>query len=363
MGHVESARTRWAVRLAALALTATVGCGGAPPPPPKPTPDVAAEPAEPKTLTPQDIAVQVGPSVVRIQGKGSLGTGFVVRGDGWIATNLHVIAGSTSLEVRLKDGRKFPVVEVVAVDRERDVAVVRIDAKKLEPISLGEREVSVGEPVVAIGHPLGLSDTVSDGLVSGVREVREGLQVLQVSAPIAPGSSGGPLIDRDGKVIGIATAILREGQNLNFGIPVAYLRTLMESPEPQSLKALAASLEPERKLPRVTRAVPMHSTTLLMGCGEGDLKELVGGIVRAIDIGAPLYDRGYLDACYHLYLGASLDVETKLSASCRGPRRALRDGRQRADKLSAPGAQAWAMRDAYDGLLAVIRQKFEADSR
>lgn len=358
MGHVETARARWVVRLAGLALTAAIGCGGASPPPPSPAPEPPPAPAAPKTLTPEDIAARVGPSVVRIQGRRSLGTGFIVRDDGWIATNLHVIAGSKNLEVKLKDGRAFRVVEVVAVDRERDVAVVRIDAEKLEPIDLGEREVSVGEPVVAIGHPLGLSDTVSDGLVSGIREVREGLQILQVSAPIAPGSSGGPLIDRDGKVIGIATAVLREGQNLNFGIPVVYLRTLMKTPKPQSLEALAASM-PRRDLPRIQRDVPNHPVSLLMGCGEGDLKELAGGIVRAIDIGAPLYDRGYLDACYHLYLGASIDVETKLSASCRGPRRALRDGRQRAEKLSAPGAQAWAMRDTFDGLLAVIRRKLE----
>jgi len=360
MGRTD-ARRRWSNRaLAGLALTGAAACGGATAPPIEPAPVAPAAP-EPDDLSPQDIAARVGPSVVRIVGKGSLGTGFVVREDGWIATNLHVIAGSKRLEVRLKDGREFTVVEVIAVDRQRDVAVVRIDAKQLEPISLGEREVSVGEPVVAIGHPLGLSDTVSDGLVSGVREVRDGLQVLQVSAPIAPGSSGGPLIDREGKVIGIATAILREGQNLNFGIPIGYLRALMESPEPQSLESLAASMTPKLpKLPKVKRSVPDHPTSLLLGCGDGDLKELAGGIVRAIEVGAPIYDRGFLQACYHLYLGASVDVETKLSASCRGPRRALRDGRSRADKLSDPAAQAWAMRDTFDGVLTVIRKKVES---
>src|SRR6201999_60661 len=89
-----------------------------------------------------------------------------------------------------------------------------------------------GDSVVAIGNPLGLENTVSNGLISARRKFDEGVEVLQISAPIAPGSSGGPIFNDHGEVIGIATAILEEGQNLNFGMPVAYLAPMLKAPEP-----------------------------------------------------------------------------------------------------------------------------------
>ena len=94
-------------------------------------------------------------------------------------------------------------------DKAHDVALLRIEASDLPELRLGEADsVHVGDPVIAIGHPLGLSDTVSDGLISAVRDVRPDLKILQISAPIAPGSSGGPLFDSHGQVIGIATAVI-----------------------------------------------------------------------------------------------------------------------------------------------------------
>lgn len=345
-----------------LALSATFGCAGAPgqataPQGDKPAPSASASPE----LTPRDIAKQATPAVVRIEGNGSLGTGFVVRKDGWIATNLHVVAGAPSLAVAFSNGKSFKVVEVIGYDRVHDVALLRIDASELPVLVLAEGDVRVGDPVVAIGHPLGLSDTVSDGLISAVRDVSPDLKVIQISAPIAPGSSGGPLFDTRGHVIGIATAVMREGQNLNFGVPVAYLKQVMDQPEPMPFESFARAMRPQ--LPSVVRHVPEHPMTLLGGCGEGDLRLLGQLLVEAIGVGAPIYDQGNFAACYHLYLGASHDAETKLSPTCGGPRRAMATGRFRAASLSGSSEQAWAMRDAFDGLLDVISRKLNPNSR
>src|SRR5665811_1225006 len=102
--------------------------------------------------------------------------------------------------------------------------------------------VRAGDSVLAIGHPLGLEDTVSNGLISAVRHVHANLDVLQVSAPIAPGSSGGPLFNDRGEVIGVATAFMNAGQNLNFGLPSKYVKELVDNPHPISMSLFSAAM-------------------------------------------------------------------------------------------------------------------------
>ena len=106
------------------------------------------------------------------------------------------------------------MVEVWNGDRQRDLVILRIQAQKLPILALGDSNaIRPGDAVVAIGHPLGLEDTVSNGLVSAIRKVDADMTVLQISAPIAPGSSGGPIFNDHGEVIGVATAIMLGGQN------------------------------------------------------------------------------------------------------------------------------------------------------
>lgn len=300
--------------------------------------------------------------MVSIKSSTSLGSGFIVRAEGWVATNLHVLSGSADMRVVLKDGTELAITSVVGIDSEHDLAVVSVDKKGLPELTLGDSDrVNPGDPVVAIGHPLGLEDTVSNGLVSAVRQVDPTLTLLQISAPIAPGSSGGPLIDERGQVIGIATAVSREGQNLAFGVPSGYLKALLAKPAPISWAAFQASRE-SSKLPMPKRSVPKHELSLLAGCGEGDVRLLGAMIGKAIDVGAPLYNGGNFEACYHVYEGASLDADRKLGAACRGPKAALAEGRRKAALQSDPSGQAWAMRDAFDGLLDVIRRKLSASA-
>ncbi|MEZ6137654.1 MAG: trypsin-like peptidase domain-containing protein [Pirellulaceae bacterium] len=159
----------------------------------------------------------------------SVGSGVIISRDGLILTNHHVIADAARIEVRLLDGRQFSVVETKS-DPASDVAVVRIKSDdEFEPAELGSSaELSVGDWVLAIGSPFTLEASVSAGIISGTNR-RQQLsravsgQFLQTDAAINPGNSGGPLIDLDGRVVGINTAISsRNGgfQGIGFAIPI-----------------------------------------------------------------------------------------------------------------------------------------------
>lgn len=124
----------------------------------------------------------------------------------------------------------------------------------------------------------------------------------------------------------------------------------------RSSAATAGLSVPGEALPAVTRRVPHHAISLLDGCSDRDVRALVGGIDGAISVGAPLYNGGNFAGCYHMYEGTAADIERQLSTACVGPARALETGRSRAAGLSPPSAQAWAMRDAFDGLLDVVER-------
>ena len=141
--------------------------------------------------------------------------------DGRIVTNYHVIKDASSAIVKLPDGAFYQVDGVVAFDKTRDLAIIKAHGQNFRVVSLGNSDrVQVGEEVVAIGSPLSLESTVSSGIVSGIRNIEdEGGKFLQITAPISPGSSGGPLFNMAGEVVGITTLYLKGGENLNFAIP------------------------------------------------------------------------------------------------------------------------------------------------
>jgi hypothetical protein len=156
------------------------------------------------------------------------GTGFLVSGDGVIVTNYHVIETGNVAIVKFPDGTAFPVDGVLAVDKVRDLASIKIHGKIFRTLALGDSDnIQVGEEVVAIGNPLSLESTVSNGIISGVRTSKELGKFLQTTAPISPGSSGGPLFNMRGEVVGINTMYLEGGENLNFAIPVNDTKLLL----------------------------------------------------------------------------------------------------------------------------------------
>jgi len=318
----------------------------------------ATKPAS-TSRTPAEIAALSTPSVVSVRTDHSLGTGFVVAGNGLVASNLHVIAGNAKITVTLADHREYDVVEIFSGDRQHDLVIMRIEAQKLPALSLGDSDaIHPGDAIVAIGHPLGLEDTVSNGLVSAIRKLDDDLTVLQISAPIAPGSSGGPIFNDRGEVIGVATAIMMGGQNLNFGVPITYVKELLRRPAPVNLVTFAsATAEEEPPMPDgPKRNVPNLSVQILDGCSSGNISLLLKSIGDAIDMGAPLYNAGNFAGCYHVYDGAAADLERKLRPACQKPAKALSDGRKKAARLDNPSDQAWAMRDTFDGLLDVVKR-------
>ena len=156
----------------------------------------------------------------------SEGSGFIVRPDGYVFTNFHVVEGAEKIEVKLRDGRSFPA-RVIGTDEKTDIAVVKIDAKDLPVVKLGDSDtVRVGQFAFAIGAPFKLDYTFTYGVISGKGRSKL-LQTsaysisdyLQTDASINPGNSGGPLCDIDGKVIGMNTLINGMNRGLGFAIP------------------------------------------------------------------------------------------------------------------------------------------------
>lgn len=174
----------------------------------------------------------------------SKGSGFLISTDGRVVTNYHVIKSGTSAVVKLPNGAFFVVDGVLAFDKDHDVAIIKAHGNDFHTVRLGDSDhLQVGQQVVAIGNPLSLESTVSNGILSGIRVVEEGGgKVLQITAPISPGSSGGPLFDMTGEVIGITAAYLRGGENLNFAIPINEAKQLLRT---KLLKAQSFPDEPE----------------------------------------------------------------------------------------------------------------------
>jgi S1-C subfamily serine protease len=159
------------------------------------------------------------------------GSGFLISKDGWVVTNYHVIKSGSSAVVKLPDGAFFPVDGIVASDKGRDVAIIKAHGNDFRTLTLGDSaRLQVGAEVVAIGNPLLLESTVSNGIISAIRTVEEeGGKFLQTTAPISHGSSGGPLFTMTGEVVGITSAVITGGENLNFAIPIDDVKPIIGS--------------------------------------------------------------------------------------------------------------------------------------
>lgn len=203
--------------------------------------------------TAQELAEQVKPSLCvvtthgRDAGERGLGTGFVISADGLIATNAHVIGEGRPVAVEFADGKKYDVVAVHAHDHRRDLAVIKIDAKDLKPLELGDSDaLKDGQAVVAFGNPKGLRFSVVSGVVSALREV-EGRKMVQLALAVEPGNSGGPVVDLDSRVRGIVSIKSLVTENLAFAVGVNDLKPLLAKPNPVAMSAWATigALDPD----------------------------------------------------------------------------------------------------------------------
>jgi tetratricopeptide (TPR) repeat protein len=178
---------------------------------------------------------RIKPSVVIVfayDNKGEflkLGSGFFISQNGDVITNYHVIQGASSAEIKTADEKTYPITYIVAGDEQNDLIrlSVNIPSQYVYPLSLSKAIPEVGERIIVYGSPLGLEKTVSDGIISAIREVPGYGKLIQITAPISPGSSGSPVLNMNGEVIGIATFQMIEGQNLNFAIPSERIANLI----------------------------------------------------------------------------------------------------------------------------------------
>ena len=377
----------------------------------------------PKALSAKEIATQSNPAIVFIDvGEGDqrgAGTGFIIDGSGLIATNFHVVRGNSSIKVKLFGGETYKVSHVVGFDPGRDLALIRIDAaRSLPTVKLGDSDqMSAGDQIVAIGNPLGLDHTVSSGLVSQVRPectnemvefalknqkrldelaakaqsrqplteaereeaskllCRQELKYFQISAPISQGSSGGPLFNQAGEVVGVTTAIITAGQNINLAIPTNYLKALVAKPGQIALAEFAAKTrDPEQQDTgpafKLERKVPDHPIAIFDGCKGDQIVQLENDIWGAIGVGAPIYNKGEFEACFRIYEGVATKYEN--GPPCKGIKIAFGDGLVRVSTMDYKGddkgervkswkSKAWAMRDTFDGLLMAAKKWRDAN--
>lgn len=197
-----------------------------------------------------DLIEKIEPSVVRIDvvkgdGRG-VGSGYVVEADGTVVTNCHVIAGTHEATAVFKNGDSAKVLGTLFIDQNRDIAILKIDKQSLPTVPLADALPRQGDSVTAFGAPVGLSFSASDGIVSAIRkgqELAEGETLpgtwIQTTAPISPGNSGGPLVNRDGKVVGMNTMVLIIGQNLNFAISSVDVADALQKAKGQPVSPLA----------------------------------------------------------------------------------------------------------------------------
>lgn len=170
----------------------------------------------------------------------SRGSGFFIGPDR-IITNRHVIEKSSRVEIHLLNGKKYPVKGVIAVDGEGDLALLQVDvpAALAIPLPIVRSVPAEGESIVVVGNPYGLEGSVSNGIVSAVREISGYGKIIQITAPISPGSSGSPVVNMSGQVIGIATLQAEQGQSLNFAVPSERILQLKVS-DLQTVSSLTA---------------------------------------------------------------------------------------------------------------------------
>lgn len=185
---------------------------------------------------------KIQPAVVTIQtydwdGKPSgLGTGFFISPDTLI-TNYHVLRGASKAEIITYDGMKYPIAGVIAENEKMDLIKLQVNIPRspAPQVNLAKSFPSIAENIVVIGSPFGLEQTVSQGIISSVRRMPSLGTILQISAPISPGSSGSPVLNMKGEVVGVVSFFLLEGQNLNFAIPAKYILNLKQSDSPKKI--------------------------------------------------------------------------------------------------------------------------------
>ncbi|MCP3060474.1 serine protease [Myxococcus sp. K38C18041901] len=306
---------------------------------------------------PRDTLFFASPSLVLLEVDGRRASGFLATEQGHLVTSLHAVCGAREIHAVMADGTRTEVVQVAAMDDRRDLAVLRLPISRLAP-PLDLSPVSLpgeGDTVYVLRATASPAPEVRSQEVRAVQVLGDWLTLLELTRTLPDDFSGGPVVDLRGGVVGVATAALANGRSLGLVIPTRYLLPLLHGAGSLPLSALDT---PRRRAGRV-RHVPRHPMSLLDGASADALESIATTLGHAINAGAPAYNRGDVDGCYRLYARTA----ERLIATCEafpGAQRALRDGLSRCAGLQDSDDRAWALRDAFDGLLDVIGRWLQA---
>lgn len=293
-----------------------------------------------------ELVKKIKPSAVAIEtfdAKGALlsrGSGFFISADK-IITNNHVIEKSSSVVVHLNNGKRFNVKGVLAIDGEGDLAVLQVDVPQnlAVPLSIEKLVPQEGESIVVIGNPYGLEGSVTNGIVSAVREISGYGKIIQITAPISPGSSGSPVVNMRGQVIGIATLQAAEGQSLNFAVPSERISALKLS----DLKSFA-SLNVENQRNKRATAERFYSQGLGI-LSRDDYARAIPYFEKATEI-----DPNYTEAWYQI--GFCYGMLNRHQDSLKASRQAAKLRPDWAEVYLNIGASSYALAQFKDALEA-----------
>ncbi len=307
-------------------------------------------------LSTSDIASRSMPAVVTIRTGNGFGTGFAVGNHGFVVTNYHIIAAQSSIAVEFDDRVEY-ISEIAAFSATLDLAILPVSGLKIALPMADRDHVELGDPVLAIGHPAGFTSSVAAGIVSSIRTNESNTEQFQTTLPMMAGSSGGPLLDRHGRVIGVIQAAALNMQPLTFAIPIGQVKPLLykavRAPDPIPIAEFARlTAPPEREVefpPKPTPAPPV-APRVLQGCTRADRVLIADTAEETLHAGRHLCDVEPNLSCVYVYLGATLALEKHLSATCTGARAMLSNARTDAVKLTDAKTHEKALQALFESL-------------
>lgn len=304
-----------------------------------------------------ELVKRIKPSAVAVEtfdargGTLSRGSGFFIANDK-VITNRHVIEKSSRVEIHLMNGSKYAAKGVLAIDGEGDLAILQVEVPSslAVPLPFVRTAPQEGESIVVIGNPFGLEGSVSNGIVSAVREISGYGKIIQITAPISPGSSGSPVVNMLGQVVGVATLQAAEGQSLNFAVPSERISQLKIG-ELQTFASLSAETQKNKR----AAAQSFYSQGLGV-LSRDDYARASYFFEKAVEI-----DPNYAEAWYQA--GFSYGMLGKHSDSLRASRRAAQLRPDWAQAFVNIGASSFALAQYKDAAEAYRQAtKLDADN-
>jgi serine protease Do len=302
-----------------------------------------------------EIAARAAEAFVVLELDDSYGLGFVAP-NGRIVSTLHVVSDEKSITAHLSSGTQLPVRTVAGIDSKRDLAVLHVSGIDVTPLAAPPKRLAEeGTSVFTFSLTQDRRRTQwIEARIGAIQVLADGLAVYRIEGDFPPDLSGAPLVSSKGEVLGVVTQAQSDDGVVVLAVPYRYLLPLLSAPEQLPLAVLKA---PKKRARR--RLVPQHAVTLLEGSSAKGLELMAGVLAGAINVGAPVYNRGDVEACLKLYTETAQRLVRDRS-DCPGPAKALKDGLERARALDDTDSKAWALRDTFDGLLMVIEKYLKA---